>query len=106
MLCHVCGGETERAFEWSHRYLGNDGNPKKIVFSRVPLCGKCRAAKQHATPKDVFDMIAEWKRGCSCADAQHPEECQECTRALIECIEKRLRNPLQPAESPLCACQK
>lgn len=33
-------------------------------------------------------MIAEWRKGCSCADdPAHPEECQECTRGLIEAID-------------------
>lgn len=47
-------------------------------------------------------MIEEWKKGCSCAGAMFdkitgkpagttpPEECHECTRALIDAIEKSL----------------
>lgn len=35
----------------------------------------------------VLQMIAEWRKGCSCAEADRPEECQACTAALIDAIE-------------------
>ena len=45
-------------------------------------------------------MIEEWRKGCSCAPASAPELCQECTRALIEALDKKL-NP--PSEAAICA---
>jgi hypothetical protein len=38
-----------------------------------------------------LEMIAEWRKGCSCAPSGKPEECQECTRVLIDGIEGQLR---------------
>lgn len=38
--------------------------------------------------------IAEWMRGCSCGSVEHPEECLECTRALIEAIKRWLIHDL------------
>jgi len=35
-----------------------------------------------------LEMIAEWRKGCSVA--QKPEECPECTLALINALEKSL----------------
>lgn len=43
-------------------------------------------------------MIAEWRKGCSCASHGRPEECQECTRGLIDAIEGRLRADTQSHE--------
>lgn len=37
-----------------------------------------------------LEMIAEWRKGCSCAPAGKPEECAECTRALIDALERGL----------------
>ncbi len=42
------------------------------------------------------EMIQEWHNGCSCAGPLvglppgHPEQCLECTRALIDTLEKKL----------------
>jgi hypothetical protein len=38
-----------------------------------------------------LDMIAEWRKGCSCAGKEHPEECHECTLELINSIERYLK---------------
>jgi hypothetical protein len=46
----------------------------------------------HMTP---LEMIAAWRKGCSCASPGRPEECHACTVALIEAIERSLR-----AEAP------
>ena len=44
-----------------------------------------------------LEMIAEWRRGCSCAGPRAPErettspvECIECTEALVDAIEKHV----------------
>jgi hypothetical protein len=37
-----------------------------------------------------LEMIAEWRKGCSVA--QKPEECPECTLALINALEKALKH--------------
>ncbi len=44
-------------------------------------------------------MINEWRKGCSCASLAHPEECQSCTRALIEALHSRLLRFDPPPES-------
>lgn len=46
--------------------------------------------------KRPLEMIAEWRKGCSIAGPllgkdDSPAECVECTEALIEYLEKRLR---------------
>lgn len=38
-----------------------------------------------------LEMIAEWRRGCSCAAPGRPEECRECTRALVDALERKLK---------------
>lgn len=38
-----------------------------------------------------LQMIEEWRKSCSCASKEHPEECGPCTRGLIEAIERVLR---------------
>jgi hypothetical protein len=37
-----------------------------------------------------LERIKEWRKGCSCASSEHPEECHECTLGLISAIEKDL----------------
>lgn len=37
-----------------------------------------------------LEMIEEWRNGCSCGSVEHPEDCTECTRALIDALERRL----------------
>jgi hypothetical protein len=37
-----------------------------------------------------LQMIAEWRTGCTCADPANPVECQPCTDALINAIERAL----------------
>jgi len=39
-----------------------------------------------------LEMIAEWRRGCSCSGKGHPENCQKCTRGLIDSLEMALKN--------------
>jgi hypothetical protein len=39
-----------------------------------------------------LQMIAEWKKGCSNAPKETPEDCPECTRALVACIEASLKD--------------
>jgi hypothetical protein len=41
-----------------------------------------------------LELIAEWRKGCSCAPAGKPEECQACTAGLISALELWLRKPL------------
>lgn len=41
-----------------------------------------------------LDMIAEWRKGCTCAAEGKPEECHECTTELINAMELWLRKPL------------
>lgn len=52
-----------------------------------------------------LEMIEEWRKGCSCAGPSHdemmglppessqPEECLDCTRALVDALERSLRQP-------------
>jgi hypothetical protein len=35
----------------------------------------------------ILEIIAEWRRGCSCAVEGKPEQCEACTRAAIDAIE-------------------
>jgi non-homologous end joining protein Ku len=37
-----------------------------------------------------LEMIAEWRKGCSCAATGKPEQCQECALALINALERSL----------------
>lgn len=50
----------------------------------------------------LLEMIAEWRKGCSCAGPLHdtifrpkhptsPTECEECTAGLIDAMEARIR---------------
>lgn len=34
------------------------------------------------------EMIEEWKKGCSCSSDGKPEECLECTRSLVDALDK------------------
>lgn len=34
------------------------------------------------------EKIAEWRKGCSCSGRSEPEKCEECTKALIDSIER------------------
>lgn len=42
-----------------------------------------------------LEMIAEWRKGCavvaSCGMRHRPEKCEECTLALINALEARLK---------------
>jgi len=38
---------------------------------------------------EILEMIAEWRRGCTCSRPGHPEECVSCTLGLIEAIERK-----------------
>lgn len=44
-----------------------------------------------------LEMIAEWRRGCSCSLTGDPYECRECTVGLIEALERAVQ--LRPIES-------
>ena len=35
----------------------------------------------------IPNIINEWRKGCSCAPEDAPEECAECTKAAIQAIE-------------------
>lgn len=35
----------------------------------------------------IPNIINEWRKGCSCASDDAPEECAECTKAAIQAIE-------------------
>jgi hypothetical protein len=37
-----------------------------------------------------LEMIAEWRKGCSCAPSGKAEDCCECTRGLIDALEQKL----------------
>jgi hypothetical protein len=37
-----------------------------------------------------LQMIAEWRKGCTCASKESPEECPLCTRGLIDAMERAL----------------
>jgi hypothetical protein len=50
-----------------------------------------KADRQQMTP---LEMIAEWRKGCSCGPQGHPEDCRECTVELINAMELWLRKPL------------
>lgn len=38
----------------------------------------------------IINIIKEWQKGCSCADAS-PDECQECTRSMISALRRAMR---------------
>lgn len=44
----------------------------------------------HACYRSIAGMIAEWRKGCSCAPSGNPSECQPCTEALIAAIEREV----------------
>lgn len=86
------------------------GVPGDVLRAAVVLAGgpprwephPCAGDSLHYLPgltSDLLDRvssmkplrdIAEWMRGCSCGSVEHPEECAECTRALIESIKRWL----------------
>lgn len=39
----------------------------------------------------LLEIIAEWRKGCSNATPNNPEECPTCTLAMIDIIEQRLK---------------
>lgn len=41
-----------------------------------------------------LEMIAEWRRGCGNTIGAEPEQCEECTKALIEAIAAKLAEPV------------
>ncbi len=47
--------------------------------------------QQFVSSMTVLEMIGAWDKGCSCADPGCPEQCQECTRGLIEAVRRRAR---------------
>lgn len=51
-------------------------------------------------------MIQEWRKGCSCSSPEHPEECRECTRALLDDLEPALREQQAAMQDALEAAQK
>lgn len=40
---------------------------------------------------NIAELIAEWRKGCSDAPPEHPEDCRACTAALIDAIESELK---------------
>lgn len=41
----------------------------------------------------ILEMIKEWRKGCSCGP-HNPANCPDCTAALIDAIERKLRDSL------------
>jgi hypothetical protein len=54
------------------------------------MVGSAHSGAASVTP---LEMIAEWRKGCSCAPKGQPEECRACTRGLINALEKALLPP-------------
>ncbi len=44
----------------------------------------------NAGGKTAYEMIAEWRKGCSMSPTGNPAACIDCTSALIEALEKLL----------------
>ena len=63
-------------------------------WREVRFC-KFRRGSNKGGEMTPLEMIAEWRRGCSCAPKEHPEECHECTRALINALEKALKGDIE-----------
>lgn len=40
---------------------------------------------------NIYNMIQEWKKGCSDSRPGHPEDCKECTLGLVNAIEKKTK---------------
>lgn len=40
----------------------------------------------------ALEIITEWRRGCSCAPKENPEYCPECTRAMIDALERKFND--------------
>jgi hypothetical protein len=40
----------------------------------------------------IPEMIAEWRKGCSCSAGGEPYDCKECTKGLIEAIDNSVRD--------------
>lgn len=38
----------------------------------------------------IEEMVREWLKGCSCASAERPWECEECTEAFVNSVRKKL----------------
>lgn len=51
----------------------------------------------------ILEMIQEWRKGCSNTQryiggrtvCEHPENCTDCTRALVDAIEAKLKRDAQ-----------
>lgn len=42
---------------------------------------------EDADPQSTFSGVcAEWIRGCSCAPADRPQDCKECTDAFLRAV--------------------
>ena len=41
---------------------------------------------------NILEMIAEWRKGCSCSVGKSPYECRECTVDLIFAIEGKAKD--------------
>lgn len=48
----------------------------------------------------IIEMIAEWRRGCSDAAPDSPELCAQCTRGLIDAIERKELSRLKVSSGP------
>ena len=48
----------------------------------------------------ILEMIEVWRAGCSCAEEGKPEQCEECTLALIIAIENKIISEEAINQSP------
>ena len=42
-----------------------------------------------AADSDLAQACREWIKGCTCAPADRPQDCSECTAAFLEAVLKR-----------------
>jgi hypothetical protein len=46
----------------------------------------------NAADKDLANACREWIKGCTCAPADSPQECKECTDAFLAAVLTRAKN--------------
>ena len=56
---------------------------RKQAQARAP--GRSEAVSEQAITQ-IRDVLAEWQKGCTCAEAGKPETCPECTRGVLDAI--------------------
>lgn len=77
--------EVERFLEWAEKQRTVEGCAKD------PTQAHAQSISRSITPgMHPLSMIAEWRKGCSCASPAHPEECLSCTRGLIDALQYRM----------------